>query len=303
MATIPTIPTFTDGDSNLTNLQDLSNAVNFLVNAQVRPTWHLYKTGTSSLSSGITSVVFGTVAFDSDGVSNGTGVTIVTPGYYHTEMCVQVECTATGEQINVWFLVTFGANNPNFTNGTTKIYGARGSTTSSQTGVDAARVSSALCPYALYPGDKINPQIQVGTALTLDNNSNTSYIQGRFVCNFTGRWAGAYSGYVPPAVQTYINGFTVHGYSGDFTAEAGKAYIIDTTSNAVTVQLPSGADADPIDAMVFKNPSGDNDVILVPVSGEHVNNLPNSFITDGLHLSQGGQGVWCYRDTGGWWCN
>jgi hypothetical protein len=187
MATLPSVPSFASNDNSLTSLQNLSYAVSFLVDLDVRPVWHLYTGSTHAVAANtVITESFPLVAYDNDLVSDGTGVTIKTSGYYTVETCLDFAGNAASEHIMAWFQLTAGANNPNLTNGTTKIFGANGLLSASSAGDDIAMCAADVCPYALYQGDQIKVQYNSDTATTRYTNTNASYISQRFVPNFTG---------------------------------------------------------------------------------------------------------------------
>jgi len=190
MATLPTVPSFVAGDTSITKLQQLSAAVGFLCDDDIRPTWHIYATSTQAISATtFTTRTFDSVIYDNDGVYVSPGVTIVTQGYYMMETCIPISHTAASSRhAQVYFLFTAGANNPHFTAGTTLKFGASGFPTSSVANEDFDIVARDICPNVLFPGDKIAVQAWTDAAATFLTNSNASYISGRFVPNFTGQW-------------------------------------------------------------------------------------------------------------------
>ncbi len=111
MTALPHVPTFTQGEHSVANLQALSQAVSFLVDGDLTPTWTLYRTATQSITAAtITTVVFNQVAYDGDGVSDGTGALIVTQGYYRVEACgMALNTQANAERCIAIFLFTAGA--------------------------------------------------------------------------------------------------------------------------------------------------------------------------------------------------
>jgi hypothetical protein len=188
MATLPTIPAFADNDSSLTNLQNLSYAVSFLSNADVQPYWHIYRAATTSLtSSAWTGITMTTKAYDSDNAYDSPGVEIQTQGYYTYSACIDVEAVGATEGCVVAFKLTGGGNNPNLATGVTFSHGYRGASTSTTT-ADNAYVITDISPFTLYPLDLVQVEVWVSTTMTANFNQNTSYIQGRWVTNFTGRW-------------------------------------------------------------------------------------------------------------------
>jgi hypothetical protein len=190
MATLPTIPTFASNDSSLTNLQELSYAVSFLSNANVRPFWHIYQSGGGEgLTSSAWSVVnFNTKAFDSDGVYDAPGVEIVTEGYYSLTACIPIIGLATTEGQVCSFKLTGGTNNPNLASGATFMHGYAGSASCTSASVDNALCLADISPICLYAGDLVQVQVWPAAGMTMDYNRNVSYEQGRWVPNFTGQW-------------------------------------------------------------------------------------------------------------------
>lgn len=191
MATLPTVPTFAFGDSSITNLQNLSNAVSFLVDCDVRPLFHGYQATTTAMSaSTFTTPGTKTVAYDDDGVLISTAMiaTIVTQGYYCFEACIPIQTLATLQNTDFIFLVTAGANNPHHTNGTTTLFGQRGVLGGAGTGNDNTACISDICPWVLFPGDTVQPRGWINAAATMDFNRNATFTAGRYVNNFTGYW-------------------------------------------------------------------------------------------------------------------
>lgn len=227
MATLPVypLPDFADNDSSLTNLQNLAYAVRFWTNNDLRPTWHTYKTSAQAIPATTwTSPQFGAVAFDSDSVHSNPGVVINTAGVYAVETCVQTGGSGIGLMVS--FLATAGANNPNHTSGSTVRFGLRGGLMPSS-GADGALCSTAIVPWSLYPGDSIQPQVYASSAVTLDNNSNSTYENGRFVCNFTGLMiANAQGAVITPPPTFPPMGATVRNkdYTGVNYLQAANQY-------------------------------------------------------------------------------
>lgn len=187
MATLPTVPNFATNDSSLTNLQNLSAAVNFLVNCGVRPLWHFIRTATFSLAANTWNAPgYSTVIYDSDGVQSSGLAKIVTQGYYAVEGCADLQTGASGILFDTRFLLTAGPNNPHLTNGSTRIFGQRGGNSVATASQDTAVTLTDVCPIVCYPQDTLQFQVWVNSATTLNFNQNTSYIQGRFVAQFTG---------------------------------------------------------------------------------------------------------------------
>jgi hypothetical protein len=194
MTALPTIPSFTDLTApSLTDLTNLSYAVSFTADCDVRPTWHFYRTATMSLTANAWNLIpTNQTAFDSDGVkgSGGAGAVIVTRGYYAVEGCVDVSVTSVGQIVIGAFLWTAGASNPHFTAGSTLVFGGKGGNSTDDNSSNSAYTFSDLCPRVCYPGDTIQPQVWTSFAFTLKYNSNDAFNEGRFVPNFTGIWVG-----------------------------------------------------------------------------------------------------------------
>ncbi len=189
MATIPTVPTFVANDTSITKLQQLSYCASFLSVGTVTPMWHFHHSAQQGplTASTWTPVVYDTNDLDSDGVWTTNGkVTFVTQGYYATEAAVQAECTATTFFLEASFWWYAGANNPNYVAGTQKIYGAQGTASYAATGADACVCINEICPVVCYPGDYVNVYVWANQAVTLNNNTPSGAVQGRFVPNFTG---------------------------------------------------------------------------------------------------------------------
>jgi hypothetical protein len=185
---LPTIPIFTTSSPALDDLNNLSYAVSFVSDCDTRPTFKLYAKAQQSITSGSwRTVTLANVAYDSDGVSDGTGATIVTQGYYNLRGTVQVVATSTNVQLACAFFLTNGGNNPNFSG--TKRFGQRADGTENQfTTTDTALCCEATTPIPCYPGDQIVLQVSVSANMTLDFNKNTTYQEGRFVPNLSGTW-------------------------------------------------------------------------------------------------------------------
>jgi hypothetical protein len=192
MAVLPTVPTFVTNDTSLTRLQQLSAAVAFLSDLDIKPAFHVYKTGTSSITLNTwTTVPGGTLAYDSDNFfSAGVNFnpTIQTQGYYAFEGLVPWLTGITGIAQRCAFLFTAGSSNPGFTAGTTVRFGMRGGSSTSTASNDTVQCTADEAPMALYTGDRVAFQVWADTTTTLNNNNNLSYISGRFVPNYTGHW-------------------------------------------------------------------------------------------------------------------
>lgn len=184
---VPIIPnTFVAGDVALGDFQALANCARFLSSCDNWPAWHLYRTTTVALASGVNVVAFPTVAFDSDSIEDGTGVTINTQGYYLTEAVIPESPGTTSLSVNVYFQFIGGANNP-YHNGVTLTYGARGGLGTITAAVDTSFSARAQCPYVCYPGDKLRVVANAsGTGATVNNNNNANAFAGRYPPTFTG---------------------------------------------------------------------------------------------------------------------
>jgi hypothetical protein len=185
---LPTIPIFSTSAPSLDDLNNLSYAVSFVSDCDTRPTFKLYTKAQQSITSGSwNTVTLASVAKDSDGVSDGTGATIVTQGYYNLRGMVQIVDTTTDIQLACAFKLTAGPNNPNLTG--TKRFGQRADGTQSVVSTAGTAIcAEATTPIPCYPGDQIVLQISVSAAATLDYNKNTNYQEGRFVPNLSGTW-------------------------------------------------------------------------------------------------------------------
>ncbi len=193
MALLPVIPNFDEDDSSLSKLQDLVYAVAFLSDADITPVYHAYDSAvTNSITTGAwRSIPGGTIAYDSDNqgtISNNKyGVNIVTQGLYLFEGCADF---ATGSQISVAisFFLTAGANNPHLAPASTKRFGLRETSSPGPASQDAVVTNSDYSPFPLYPGDQVILMCSVSSTVNQVPLANTSYLQGRFVTNFTSRW-------------------------------------------------------------------------------------------------------------------
>lgn len=194
---VPPVPTFTAGSPSVTQLNQLSSVVGFLVSMDVRPYWYVYMSNsTPSLATGWNTVPYDHVVFDSDGVAGMGGfylpsIMIVTQGYYSLDACVQVTATSAGsDQLTTAFKWTAGDANP-YSAQSPRKFGYRGSkiSNSNQGAADDASTPSDVTPIPMYPGDTLSVAVYMsGSGHTLDRNRNTSYTQGRFVARFSGLW-------------------------------------------------------------------------------------------------------------------
>ena len=191
---LPVVPAFLAGSPTIAQLNQLSYAVQFLVQQDVRPTWTFFNTNsTSAVANSWTTVTPTTnVAFDCDGVMSFASATIVTQGRYALEACISVQIPNAKDEFVVAFNFQAGANNPHFTSGAMLHFGHRGTSTSlsGSAAADNAICLSDVAPMALYPGDILTVQVFLNAALTVDFNQNTSFSQGRFVAKFSGYWLG-----------------------------------------------------------------------------------------------------------------
>jgi hypothetical protein len=58
--------------------------------------------------------------------------------------------------------------------------------------------------------------------------------------------------------------------TADFTAEAGKGYFVDTTSNIVTLTLPTGVAGESVTVLDYVSNANTNAIIFAPQSGEKI---------------------------------
>lgn len=190
---LPSPPTFAAGSPTLAQLQALSYCASFLIDHGTRPAWKFFLYTTQALGANAwTGVAFDHVAYDSDGVYSAVnhGANIVTQGYYELEACVQFEAGANKDLSAVCFSWSPTSGSPYFSHGA-QSFGFQ-SNTMPQTGSAAADnciTAYAISPYPVYPGDLLQVLAYTSAAHTIDFNQNTSYDQGRFSTQFTGRWA------------------------------------------------------------------------------------------------------------------
>jgi hypothetical protein len=189
MATIPTPPSFAFQDSSLDNLTALAKCVTFLADCGTRPVFRLFRqTSTQAVSgAGLTVVTLAGVAYDDDGVSDGTGATIVTQGWYDFSACANF-VSATGQQAYGVIQVTTGTHNINYTNGTVLTQALQGGQNPTLASSESDFSFGSLSSACLYPGDKVRLAVNTGGAGTIEYNSNNSYIQGRFPPTLSGMW-------------------------------------------------------------------------------------------------------------------
>lgn len=189
---LPTIPAFTQGESSVLHLAQLAQAAQFAAIADYFPLWRFYKGAGENISANTwTTLLFGSIAIDTDQVWNSGGwATVNTQGYYATEACVpfQNNGSANGD-IQVRFLWTAGPNNPHYGSGSTQIYGGSSSSVPSGSGGTTFAICTAdHCPVVCYPGDNISVEVGVSSALTTDTLTNNSATLGWFTPSFGGRW-------------------------------------------------------------------------------------------------------------------
>jgi hypothetical protein len=190
MSTLPTVPSFTNGDTSILKLQQLAYAVSFLVDCDesLRPTAHIYKNSTLALPATTnTSVPLGDNAWLNDPTYVAPNIVIQTQGYYSLEAHIGTEFTASSRGTYVVFLLTAGVNNP-LGNGVTVLFGYRGGQAVSVSAQDTDYCISALAPTCLYVGDAVTVQAYSTQATTINFNANTNYVSGRFVPNMTAIW-------------------------------------------------------------------------------------------------------------------
>lgn len=192
MSVLPTIPSFVNGDTSLIKLQQLAQAVSFLVDHDVglHPTGHLYKTVTQSITAtgAWQSQNINLTAWLSDPTYVSPGFTIQTQGYYSVEGHLGFESTSGANGYYARLLLTAGSNNP-LGNGVTVAFGERGGEAVQTASEDTDICCSALAPTCLYQGDQIAIQAFAATTVTtINKNQNTNYLSGRFVPNLTCTW-------------------------------------------------------------------------------------------------------------------
>lgn len=191
---LPTFPSFTDGDSDLAKLQQLSQAIGFVTCASSPvgsfPLWHFFKTSTQTgvAAATWTQVSMGTVAIDTDSVLSSNMAKIKTRGIYALEGCVPVQTSASAMFCAARFLITGGGSNPNLASAATRAIGLKASTSDSNTGEDECNAPSAITPFPLYPNDTVQLQVYIDAGGTVDSTASPTATSQRLVCNFTGRW-------------------------------------------------------------------------------------------------------------------
>lgn len=193
---LPSVPTFAAGSPTLAQLNALSYATSFLIDHGTRPAWHLFMYATQAIVANTWTVVqFDHSAYDSDGVFNATNhaADVVTQGYYEMEASIQLQAGANKDDYAAAFTWSPKVGGPYFSHGT--VYFGHKANSLPQTGsaaADGCLNIYGVTPYPAYPGDVLQVLVWSAAAHTVDFNQNTSYDQGRFSTQFTGRWA--YSG-------------------------------------------------------------------------------------------------------------
>jgi hypothetical protein len=189
---LPAVPTFAAGSPTIAQLNALSYSASFLIDHGVRPTWKFYKTTTQSLTANTKAAVqFNKVAYDCDGTYSGInfGANLVTQGYYEVEASVQVDATASSNSFTMCFEWSPTSTNPHFSAGVQNFgYKACVLPLTTSAVADACFTISAVTPFPCYPADLIQVVCITNGAHTIDFNQNTTYDQGRFSTQFTGRW-------------------------------------------------------------------------------------------------------------------
>lgn len=188
---LPVIPAFVANETSIPHLQQLSAAVQFATVAQYYPMWRFYKTATLNiLASTLTTVAFGQVAIDTDGVWSSPGsVVINTQGYYECEASVPFEGNSSGvNDLQLSMLFTAGPYNAHFSAGTTQRFGGAAGSAAVNSGPDWVLCTADICPVVLYPGDQISVVAFTNFATTTNILVNLSTNSGWFPPQFSGRW-------------------------------------------------------------------------------------------------------------------
>lgn len=191
---LPSVPTFAAGSPSLAQLNALSYAASFLIDHGTRPAWHFFMYATQSITpaNSYNTLALDHVAYDSDGVWNAANheALIVTQGFYEMEACVQLAAGANKDDWGACFLWTPAATSPYFSHGAQEFgHSANSLPQTGSAASDAAINIYSQSPFPAYPGDTFLVQVWSAAVHTADFNQNTSYIQGRFSTQFTGRWA------------------------------------------------------------------------------------------------------------------
>lgn len=189
---LPTIPSFSAGESSIAHLQQLGAAVRFATVAQYYPMWRYYRTSAQAVAAGSwVTVQFNAILIDTDNLSSGGnfGALIQTQGYYTCEACLPFLEEASGtNNCQGSFLWTAGPSNPNYTAGTTNRFGGTAQSATSGTGTDFVYNMADICPVVCYPGDSIVVQAFLLLATSVNYLSNATATSGWFCPQFTGRW-------------------------------------------------------------------------------------------------------------------
>ena len=211
-----------------------------------------------------------------------TKVTITTPGWYEcsADICMNIDNSA--NTFSVGFLV----------NGTDYYIGD--SVGWSTGGVNHA--TSFVTLLELNASDYVECVVQMTRTSSL---TSTAYWN---IPRIAVRRVRGLGDSTPAATGPFINDFTLHTSTVNENVVAGKLYLVDCSKKDIKLTLPLSTESNDGDAMIFKRWKGPHDVILIPQGSDTINGLPNAHITDGLHLSQDGQGRWCVLDStnGGW---
>lgn len=186
---LPTIPSFSANETTVAHLAQLSAAVQFATVASGYPLWRFYKAAVQSIpASTQTTLIFASIAVDTDNVSNATGAQINTQGYYSCEACIPFEGASAINGVQARFVFTAGPNNAGQASGTVINFGGTSSAAAAVTGTDYALCMADKCPVACYPGDVLTVQLFCPTATSVNVLSNTSNTAGWFPAQFSGRW-------------------------------------------------------------------------------------------------------------------
>lgn len=197
---VPTVPSFSTGDSSLLKLQQLSQCVAFLSDAQYFPMWHLYSYQHGAVlniaATTYTDLFMNSCAFDTDQVwdiNNPARANIRTQGYYVVEACAPFVSQSSLYGVQLGFRWTAGPYNPHYSSGTTVQFGYRTGEVAVDSSGNTNEVLCAddMCPVVCFPGDIITVQAYASVACWVDIGGPSSSIKGRFTCNFTGRWLRA----------------------------------------------------------------------------------------------------------------
>lgn len=187
---LPTVPSFTNGETSVPHLQALSNAVAFLSTGGNVPSFRFIKSASATLSGGSWQTVpYNTVVYDPDNMHNAAtgGIQVNTQGYYRLEACLEVEPPAANDTLSITFLLTVGPNNLNYSSGTTFRFGGNANAISSGSN-DWSFCIADIVPIVLYPNDTILVQAFPGGTTITDTLLNSGATTGWFAPQFSGRW-------------------------------------------------------------------------------------------------------------------